>query len=415
MKKLEIRNLGPIKECKIELNSFNVITGKQSAGKSTIAKCLFFFLSLKDILGRLAFECHHPGALGDGNGNSLNTRFKNYIQYELDGTFGVRKNGFSDGMLIRMNYTDNVYILVQNNKSLKISYSNELRDFVKSIENKSGDSLEKSFNDSLQKEIDDFFQMDYSPIYIPAGRSLMTVMGSQFEFFYSTLDDNNKELIDLCTRNYFETVMRLKPLYGKGLSQLWKNTTRNDVLKKAQPLIRKVMNADYYYSRGDEFLQLDNGKNVRINLASSGQQEALWIYNILLYYTVDSIKKFYIIEEPESNLFPESQQYITKFLGLIANAGNMMLINTHSPYVLGELNNMIYAGGIIKDKKKVYEIIEKECLLKFESTGAFFVEDGLLGDCMDYEIKQIDNSKLDAISEVINEEFDRLLEIEKGK
>ena len=410
MKKLQIVNVGPIKECKIEFKDFNVITGKQSAGKSTIAKSLYFFLSIKDELRRLVFEAHHPGILADGK-DPFSIRFKNTLLRMLEDIYGSDKTIIREGSLLKMEYTEGIYIQVSFNKVLTVSYSNKLRDFIKYLANKEGNSQEVNFLKEVQKEINEIFGIDYSPVYIPAGRSLMTVMGNQFELFYSTLDDGNRRLIDLCTRRFFETVMRIKPLYAKGLIRRWKE--REELIEKAQPYMVGVMNGNYYYANGDEYLELENGESIRVNMASSGQQEALWIYNILLYYSADSIKRFYIIEEPESNLFPESQQLIAKFLGFIANLGNPMLINTHSPYVLGELNNMIYAGGVMGrvKKKKIAEIIEKECQLDFNSMCGLFVEDGKVTDCMDYEIEQIDNSKLDAISRVINEEFDRLVAI----
>ena len=70
-----------------------------------------------------------------------------------------------------------------------------------------------------------------------------------------------------------------------------------------------------------------------------------------------------------------------------------MLINTHSSYVLGELNNLIYAGSFKgKKKNEADQIIEPECQLLFENIQALFVEDGTASDCMDYDIQQIDNS-----------------------
>ena len=414
--KLEIRDFGPIKNCKINIGSFNVTTGKQSSGKSTVAKSLYLFLLLKDGLGRLAFEFHHPGYLSDGKGASLNTKFKIYIHDTFEQIFGFKNSISRDGSFLRMDYTDYIYIQLIQNKSLSVSYSNKLRDFVSYLENKEGDSLEKSYNESIQKEIDEFFEMDYSPVYIPAGRSLMTIMGNQFELFYSTLNDDNKKLIDLCNQNYYLTIMRLKPLFSKALSKIWNNRYGNGVLEKAKPYYDNVLNGEYYYSNGEEYLLLKDGQKISVNVASSGQQESLWIYNILLYYTHDSIKKFYIIEEPESNLFPESQQLITKFLGLISNYDNPILINTHSPYVLGELNNMIFASTLNgKKKRKSFEIIEKNCQLEFDILRAYFVENGVLIDCMDKEIKQIDNTKLDSISGVINEEYDKLLDIARGE
>ena len=52
---------------------------------------------------------------------------------------------------------------------------------------------------------------------------------------------------------------------------------------------------------------VDNNHYVKINFASSGQQEIVWILNLLVYYLLTDHPVFFIIEEPESNLFPESQ------------------------------------------------------------------------------------------------------------
>lgn len=50
MQKLTITNLGPIKDCTIDVKDFMVFTGPQASGKSTIAKSIFFFNNLKNIL-----------------------------------------------------------------------------------------------------------------------------------------------------------------------------------------------------------------------------------------------------------------------------------------------------------------------------------------------------------------------------
>lgn len=413
--KLTIINLGPIAKCEIELGKFNVLTGKQSSGKSTVAKSLYFFLKLKDVLGRLAFECHHPGILADGKGDSLNKKFKYALRDMFEDIFDINSISSNKETVVRMDYTDGIYVQIAINKLVAVTYSNKLRDFVRFLEQLEGDSLEKTFNDSLQIRIDEFFHMDYSPVYIPAGRGFMTVLGSQFDVFYSTSNDENKSMMDLCTRDYIETIMRLRPLYGKNLSGLWKRQRWEDALKKAYPYMHSVLNGEYYYLQGEEYIEINEDQSIKVNRASSGQQEALWIYNVLLYNMICSTKKFYIIEEPESNLFPESQQNITKFLGLIFNSGNPMLINTHSPYVLGELNNMVYAGTIPSGRKKTFEVIAKDCQLRFDDLRAFFVEDGMVDDCLDREIKQINSTKLDEISNVINDEFDRLLKIERGQ
>lgn len=47
---LAIKNLGPIKNCDIELSKMMVLDGPQAAGKSTVAKAIFFFRTIKNEL-----------------------------------------------------------------------------------------------------------------------------------------------------------------------------------------------------------------------------------------------------------------------------------------------------------------------------------------------------------------------------
>ena len=43
---------------------------------------------------------------------------------------------------------------------------------------------------------------------------------------------------------------------------------------------------------GEERLYLSSGKYVKINLASSGQQEVIWIFNLLFYYLLEDKRIF---------------------------------------------------------------------------------------------------------------------------
>lgn len=49
MQKIIIHNFGPIKECEMNLTQFIVLTGAQAAGKSTIAKAIYYFSLAKEI------------------------------------------------------------------------------------------------------------------------------------------------------------------------------------------------------------------------------------------------------------------------------------------------------------------------------------------------------------------------------
>jgi predicted ATP-binding protein involved in virulence len=56
-----------------------------------------------------------------------------------------------------------------------------------------------------------------------------------------------------------------------------------------------------------------------------------------------------VIEEPELNLFPETQQkLIYELISDATNSENQITITTHSPYILFALNNCMM-GGLVRD------------------------------------------------------------------
>ena len=165
-------------------------------------------------------------------------------------------------------------------------------------------------------------------------------------------------------------------------------------------------------SDGEERIIIDNGKYVKINFSSSGQQESVWILNLLFYYLAGSQSILFIIEEPESHLFPEAQKYIVELISLICNANHAVLLTTHSPYVLGALNNLLYVNQF-RDHfdKQAAKIIPKDYWLNPKDFSAWFVSNGSAEDCMDKELSLIQNERIDGISGVINSDYDRLFEL----
>ncbi|MBR4369718.1 MAG: hypothetical protein IKS92_01625, partial [Victivallales bacterium] len=46
--KITIHNLGPVADIVVKPSAFTVLMGEQASGKSTVAKCVFFFCTVKD-------------------------------------------------------------------------------------------------------------------------------------------------------------------------------------------------------------------------------------------------------------------------------------------------------------------------------------------------------------------------------
>ena len=53
-----------------------------------------------------------------------------------------------------------------------------------------------------------------------------------------------------------------------------------------------------------------------------------------------------IVENPEAHLHPSAQSMITKFLGLVANCGVQVFIETHSEHILNALRVMVIQGNM---------------------------------------------------------------------
>lgn len=76
------------------------------------------------------------------------------------------------------------------------------------------------------------------------------------------------------------------------------------------------------------------------------------------------------------------------------------------------MNNMLYADKMNKKGVAgVEKVIDSKVWLDAERTEAYFVADGGAESCKDIEMCAIKNEVIDGVSGVINDEFDKLLEL----
>lgn len=412
MHQLIINQLGPIRHCELDIRNTTILTGYQASGKSTIAKAVYFFRSLKEDLLQLVLR-----RAAESNGPwRLTTDFEMMVRNKFLNTFGSSYSMDADMTLqYTYAYDTKINILLKDDplspNYVWVEYSTNIRQFLASL------SLADIKRDELQKTLNTLFDDSYETVYIPAGRSILTLLSGQLNYIYSTMDDMQKRLLDACTRDYIERVIRLRPQFSTGLKGLTEglliSADRQKLLDEAQQLIHQILKGNYSVVDGEERILIGPSRYVKINYASSGQQESVWIMNLLYYALALNQKTCFIIEEPESNLFPESQKLMVEFIALVVNAGNSVLLTTHSPYVLGAINNLLYADVVrqVADEK-IEAVIPRSRWLHAADCDARFVADGYANSCIDSELQQIDNSLMDEISHVINVEYDRLFEIE---
>ena len=420
---ITIKNLGPIKDCSMQIDRFTVLTGTQASGKSTIAKCVYLCRTIKDDFLDLILRAEYYE-----DRKKLVKNLKSLLRNKFLRMFGTSL-AMSDDMVVNYQYKEDISVTLSILKKdadmdimdnyVGVMFSNKLHDGLSSIiQNR------KAENFLLENEINKLFDDEYKTIYIPAGRSLISLLTSQLNYLYVTMDERQKRMMDYTTQKYIEYILKIRPLFANGLNGLLAESD-NSVLPKAKTILKMingVLKGRYVFSNGTELFYIDDEnyqtpydeRFVKINFTSSGQQETVWIFNILFYVLINKTRAFIIVEEPEAHLYPDAQKKMTEILSFMNNCDCQMMITTHSPYVLGSVNNLIYAYYVskkIKDKSRIKSIVNKDLFVK--NYSAFQVENGIIRTCVeDTPEKLIMNEVIDGASREINDVYDKLFDLE---
>ena len=98
-------------------------------------------------------------------------------------------------------------------------------------------------------------------------------------------------------------------------------------------------------------------------------------------------------------------------INLNKNEDNVLIIATHSPYILSAINNYIYAKEL-QTMGKMTKSISDNCLLDYTDVVAYSLEDGCVKNIMDDESKIINTTIIDNCASQINTIYDELYVLE---
>ena len=105
MQRIEIHNFGPIKDATIEIPKYLLLIGEQASGKSTVAKLIYFFKSLREDFIQNIILMPQKKAFSSKNNFLIPTRAK-FINY-----FGIPT--FSENYNITFYYTESQYVSIK--------------------------------------------------------------------------------------------------------------------------------------------------------------------------------------------------------------------------------------------------------------------------------------------------------------
>lgn len=409
MSKIRIKNFGPIKEGYkedegwLDIKKVTVFIGNQGSGKSTVAKLISTFSWIEKALVR-----------GDYNKkwlerkNKLKNQFLNY--HRLENYFKI--NGIDHSIIeyrgdaFNINYQNGTVFIeeVRNNAYPlpQIMYVPAERNFIAYVKTPKELKLSSA---SLKEFLTEFDNAKEDL------KGLLTLPVNKTEIEYDKLNNTlnlKGEGYKLKLTEASSGFQSLVPLYL--VSHYLAHSVKKQSESNKEPMSSEEMQR---FKKGVEEIWkndslTDEQKRIALSVLSSKFNKTAFIN---------------IVEEPEQNLYPSSQQKmlysLLEFNNM--NKGNKLIITTHSPYLINYLTLAVKAHFI---KNNLKEAITQESLNKIVPIKATLKGNDLaiyeLNE-MDGSIKKLetqnglpsDNNELNKKLEESNELFAQLLEIQQ--
>ena len=444
MRHLSIHNFGPLKDVELDIKDYGIFIGPQASGKSTITKLIYYFLSLKEDIKQYIIEVIANGKRINPHNGEINIMKKHRAKFVQ--LFGTTKHMNDFDILFVYNDSHSINLTLKEGY-VKLNYSEQFKHGLSILFNKANNHItfnninlekddvfaniliHKKFMSEITSDINAMVGNDESTIiYVPACRSLLATLSDYiFRLIHVPYSDSESAIpdstLDYSSKSFIDRISAMKEKFTQSLDdmiidkrKLSSQDTKIDSssLDEVKKLIYLILKGEYRYSKNEERLYYNKKDYVKLSLSSSGQQESVWILQLIFYLVLENTKTTLLIEEPEAHLYPEAQKDIVSLISLFSNInGNKVIITTHSPYILTSINNLIYARKVgIKNNKEVSEIVPNKCWLDINKINAFFVQNGCISSIIDTELEQIQAEKIDKISNILNEQFDKLMNIE---
>jgi len=387
MQRIVIKNFGPITSAEIEIKKIIVLIGENAVGKSTIVKLISTFIWIEKDLFRGT----------DKKWFEKENRFKNvFLPYHRIENFLNHDSEIEYyGSAFVIKYSGNKITIESqpgNNYQLpQIMYVPAERNFLTYLRST------KDFKS--EGALQDFESEHFNAANGLNGVLSLPVCGFQIEY------SKRHEMLYVKNKNHkikiTEAASGLQssvPLYlvSDYLAKIVQSNGNSDAMtsgdiRKFQKEINEILN--------DKHLSEQQKRIARSALSSKFNKSAF----------------INVVEEPEQNLFPNSQRNMIRSLVSICNQNenNKLIISTHSPYVLATINNLVLAKRVGEQcPDEVTSKVDKQLWLDFDNVFAGIVHDGKVEKIIDEEFNMIQMEQIDSVSRIINEEFDFLYKYE---
>lgn len=414
MENLYIKNFLVINEAELEVKKINIIIGSQGTGKSVIVKALYFFQEIGSVFRKCLIEESSLDKVYSSikekfleifpnyawkNQNFEITYTKNNIKINISNLNNIFETRVSGLLASDYNLALIKFLEVKNELDTSQIKDNELFKFPKHF-------LYKRAATKILQELS-IDQLISSPTFIPATRAFFSLFQENLFSFINTAQQN----LDPFIKDFGQMYEGFRGFYSRNKEDIYKDFPIH--------FIQEIMKGEIIEKDNQLYILDTNNRQVALAQASSGQQEALPMLLTLavLSFFAETKKDLIYIEEPEAHLFPISQALTIKVLSYLYGKDLNFILTTHSPYVLSEFNNYLYAGSLIKRNLLTLEnfnnILTNTTPIQCNDITAYKIENGYLSSIIDHEFEIIDSNEIDIASEHAQDIFNQLLSFEK--
>lgn len=419
MPQLRIKNFGPIKngftenDGFMEISPVTVICGNQATGKSTIAKLYSTFTWLEKAYLKSNLE----------NNKFLNIDFVSYCsEQKLSEYFNGETEITYIGFICRFEYKDNqftqnaiddFYTKLENYNRPKIMYIPSERNLLSVVDDAENikklplmlSILLEEYNKAKKNSETGIFELPISDIKLQYDKQtlstkVLTNVGS-VDILNSSSGIQSVAPISLVTR-YLTKIVTSD--FAKNIKKLSLNE-RNAIKDWLGRISDNKSETTLYYLD-----QIFYGQKVDENIQRK--------IEVLIHFFFNT-RFINIVEEPEQNLYPESQGKVLYELleCMNSNKDNQLIITTHSPYILSYLTLSAKAAELLNKgvpADKIEKIVpEKSAVDGNRITIYETKEDGSITKLSPYENLPSDENLLNKAMAEGNEKFAELLDLEQ--
>lgn len=391
--KIELKNLGALKQAEFSLGDMTILCGNNNTGKTYATYALFGFL-----------DYWHEQFSIDIPDNDINQLFNqgvvhiniaDYIKRApeilvegckaytklLPDVFAASADKFKESQFIASISIDDIQPVKNYEQRIKAGNA-EILVITKTVEHLivtllAGEGKLKIPKNVIEWRIGNalndiiFGSLFPNPFIASAERTGAAIFRKELNFARNRLledmsQDKNADPRELLFRVYQDYAQPVKKNvdFTRQLETLAKS---NSFIKNEYPEIladfSDIIGGEYTVTSNDELYYTPKGKKIKLTMdeSSSAVRSLLDVG----FYLKHIAKKgdLLMIDEPELNLHPENQRRVARLLARLVNLGIKVFITTHSDYIVKELNTLIMLNH---DKPHLKIIAEQEGYKKEE-------------------------------------------------